>query len=66
MIKKKCFKKIVCVLSAVVLAFSWYVHTEEQVPVQGATYTNALIQEKQREIEEANAQRAERNWMQSL
>ena len=59
MIKKKVFKKIVCFVSAFTLAFSWYVHTEEQVPVQGATYTNALIQEKQREIEEANAERAE-------
>ena len=59
MIKKKSLKKTVCLVSAVVLAFSWYIHTEEQVPVQGATYTNALIQEKQREIEEANAQRAE-------
>ena len=57
--KKKTFKKIICTFSAVVLAFSWYVHTEEQVPVQGATYTNALIQEKQREIEQANAERAE-------
>ena len=59
MIKKKTVKRIICVVSAFVLAFSWYLHTEEQVPVQGATYTNALIQEKQREIEEANAQRAE-------
>lgn len=59
MIKKKTFKKIVCMASAVVLAFSWYVRTQEQIPVQGATYTSALIQEKQREIEEANAQRAE-------
>lgn len=59
MIKKRSIKKTVCLVSAVVLAFSWYIHTEEQVPVHGATYTNALIQEKQREIEEANAQRAE-------
>ncbi|MBP5553629.1 MAG: peptidoglycan DD-metalloendopeptidase family protein [Lachnospiraceae bacterium] len=59
MIKKRSIKKTVCLISAVVLAFSWYIHTEEQVPVHGATYTNALIQEKQREIEEANAQRAE-------
>ncbi len=59
MIKKKTYKKIVCFATAVVLAFSWYIHNEEPVTVQGATYTNALIQEKQQQIEEANAQRAE-------
>ena len=59
MIKKKTYKKIVCFTTAVVLAFSWYIRNEEPVTVQGATYTNALIQEKQQQIEEANAQRAE-------
>ncbi|MCR4791557.1 MAG: peptidoglycan DD-metalloendopeptidase family protein [Lachnospiraceae bacterium] len=55
-IKKKCVKRILTLLSvASVIVSSACIHYSR--PVRAVTYTNALIEEKQREIEAATAER---------
>ena len=55
--KKKALKSLIALISAGALVFTLCIN--EFGHASAATYTNALIQEKQKEIEAANAQRAE-------
>ncbi len=55
--KKKFLKRSIAFISAAIIVYSCCVRINE--PVSAVTYTNALIEEKQREIDAANAERAQ-------